>query len=137
MIFSQFVRRHLCVLCIVSRNLWLSVLSRLLIFILVINMNFSNQFSILFFIHWNNIDFSTICRNRNIYINQNSVRFIKVSKNWIFHQVGNRKTLWTKIKLVGVPQSENCIPLTDSSPLMGEKCPFIGSIGPFSENSIR
>ncbi len=35
-----------------------------------------------------------------------------------------------------VPQNENCIPLRDSSSLMGEKCRFIGSIGPFSENSI-
>ncbi len=41
------------------------------------------------------------------------------------------KTLRAKIKFVGVPQSENCIPLTDSSPLMGEKCPFIESIDPF------
>ncbi len=29
-------------------------------------------------------------------------------------------SLWAKVKF-GIPQSENCIPLTDSSPLMGEK----------------
>ncbi len=45
-------------------------------------------------------------------------------------------TLWAKIKFVEVPQSENCIPLTYSSPLMGEKCPFIGSIGPFLESDL-
>ncbi len=43
----------------------------------------------------------------------------------------NCTSLWAKIKFVGVPQSENCIPLTDSGPLMGEKCPFMGSIVPF------
>ncbi len=57
-----------------------------------------------------------------------------VPRHWGFTLRG--PPLWAKIKFVGVPQSENCIPLTDLSPLMGEKYPFIRPIGPFSENSI-
>ncbi len=45
-------------------------------------------------------------------------------------------TLQAKIKFAGIPQSENCIRLTDSSPLKREKCPFIGAVVLFSENSI-
>ncbi len=57
-----------------------------------------------------------------------------------FHNAGTEKLVnhpMAKIKFVEIPQSENCILLRDSSSLMGEKCLFIGSVGPFLENSIR
>ncbi len=60
---------------------------------------------------------------------------VEKGNRFVVVKIGGITSLWAKIKFVGIPQSENCINLTDSSPLMGEKCPFTGSIVPFLENS--